>query len=457
MMDEINEGRLEQALLAERVIGCAMRDVAMLERLVRAGVSASEFESEQHRTIWSAALACFEKYGAADSAIVADHLQRANGWKAEDAKLWISEAMRSSWASVDDETLGAYAERLRHGAAMRRMRRLAEKIDRMAADGAEASSIAAEAEGELQSIVAGSTPRRARDAESLAAEYATDLTRDEEVVERIATGLGVIDQAMRGGARRGSVLLIGADTGVGKTTFGTHVALTMARAGVPLVFFTFETKAPRIFSGLVEMHARKRTDRSNRAVVSSLLHSANEVSGLPVWVDDTESMTVEELASKVHGHVKRNAVRVVFIDYVQDLERSTRHSRDDLNFAHISKVLRRMAARYNVLVVGFAQLADTREAQLKAKNYQGPTEADIAYTRQFAKDASYIVLLDRMKLADDPGLRNLTRVRLVKNRAESTLTTGWMRYDPATTTLSAADERGRDNVAVSVDDDPFGV
>lgn len=455
-MDD-NDDKLESMLLAERVIGCAMRDVAMLERLVRAGVSAHEFENEKHRALWTAALACFERYGAADSAIVADHLQRSSGWKADDAKTWIGEAMRSSWSSVDDETLGAYADRLRHGAAMRRMRKLAERIERLAGDGEEAPAIAAEVEVELQSIVAGSAPRRAHDAEALAAEYARELSRDEEIVERIGTGLGVVDQAMRGGARRGAVLLVGADTGVGKTTFGTHIALTMARAGVPLVFFTFETKAQRIFSGLVEMHARRRTDRSSSVAVSALLHSAAEVSGLPVWVDDSESMTVEELASKVHGHVKRNGVRVVFVDYVQDLERSTRHARDDLNFAHISKVLRRMAARYNVLVVGFAQLADTREAQIKAKNYAGPTEADIAYTRQFAKDASYIVLLDRMKLADDPSLRNLTRVRLVKNRAESTLTTGWMRYDPTTTTLSPADERGRDNVPVVIDDDPFGM
>lgn len=251
-------------------------------------------------------------------------------------------------------------------------------------------------------------------------------------------------------------MLVGADTGVGKTTFGTHIALTMAKAGVPLVFFTFETKAKRIFSGLVEMQAKRRTDKSNQNDVAALLNSAQEIGGLPLWVDDSESMTVEELASKVHGHVKRNGVRAVFIDYVQDLERSTRHARDDLNFAHISKVLRRMSARYNVLVVGFAQLADTREAQLKAKNYAGPTEADIAYTRQFAKDASYIVMLDRMKLADDPGLRNLTRVRLVKNRPESTLTTGWMRYDPATTTLSSADERGRETVEAHAYDDPFG-
>lgn len=449
--------KLDQMLLAERVIGCAMRDVAMLERLVRAGVSSHEFENEKHRALWQAALACFERYGAADSAIVGDHLQRTNGWKPDEAKTWIGEAMRSSWASVDDETLGAYAERLRHGAAMRRMKKLAERIDRMAADGSEAAAIAAEVEGELLSIVSGSSPRRAHDAESLASEFSSELMREEEKVERIATGLGVIDQAMRGGARRGSVLLVGADTGVGKTTFGTHIALTMARAGVPLVFFTFETKAKRIFSGLVEMHARRRADRSNPSAVSALLHHASEVGSLPLWVDDSESMTVEELASKVHGHVKRNGVRVVFVDYVQDLERSTRHTRDDLNFAHISKVLRRMAARYNVLVVGFAQLADTREAQMKAKNYAGPTEADIAYTRQFAKDASYIVMLDRMKLADDPALRNLTRVRLVKNRAESTLTTGWMRYDPATTTLSPADERGRENVPVTIDDDPFGV
>lgn len=448
-----NSATLDQLLLVERVIGSAMLDAAILARLAQAGVSVHEFEHDKHREMWRAIMTCFDRLGSADSAVVAEALVRQQKWDAGDAKQWVSEAVRSAVTGgrVDDETIGVYAGRLRHSAAMRRARKLADRMYQLAEADIPAPQIAADVSAELDSIVSGSNTRRAKSASSITDDILKDLMTEGQQIERFPLGLGLIDKAMNGGARAGSVVVVGADTGVGKTTFGQHMLLSMGRAGIPAVYFTFETKATHLMSGVVQMQARRRIIRPlDRFAMSQFNKAIDTVRAMPLWVEDSESMTVEEIQSAVHAHVKANGVRVVFIDYVQDVDRSTRHSRDDLNYAHVSKVLRRVAQRYNVLIVEFAQLADTREAQRTTKGYVGPTEADIAYTRQFAKDASYVVMLHRIKLSGDEGSRHRTAVRLTKNRWESTLTSASMRYDPGTTELHPCDDEGRDLAAKTV-------
>lgn len=445
---------LDQLLLVERVIGCSMQDPAALARLAQAGVSVHEFEHDKHREMWGAILTCFERYGSADAAVVAEALVRQSKWDAGDAKQWVNEAIRSSAGGIDDETIGVYATRLRHGAAMRRARKLADRIYHLSVKDTPAPEIAAEATAELDSIVSGSTARKAKTAASTMDDIFRELSEVESKIERFPLGLGLIDKAMGGGAQAGSIVVIAADTGVGKTTFGQHMLKAQGEAGVPSLYVTFETKAKHLMQGVVQMQAKRRIQRPmDRAMLGHFGRATEQISKMPIWIEDSESMTVEEVQSLIHGHVAAHGTRVVFVDYVQDIDRSTKHPRDDLNYAHISKVLRRAAQRYNVLIVEFAQLADTRDSQ-KDKRYVGPTEADIAFTRQFAKDASYVVMLDRKKLTTESGgERHRTRVRLTKNRWESTLTAAAMRYDPITTELIPCDENGEDIVEKHEEDD----
>lgn len=441
MRDEV-----EQLLLVERTLGLAMLQPQVMERMVRAGVAAAEFEHEAQAAMYRAMVAAFGRNMRADAGTV-EAAMRADGWEAKEAKRWVRAAEDAGrGASVDDETLSGYIDTIRTQAALRRLKALGQELVAAADKGEQVSSLAARVTAEVDAIVAGSTSNRTKTAATLAADLARRLDNEAaSPVLRAPLGIAPIDEACQGGPRLGSVVVFGADTGVGKTTFTRHMILSMIRAGRRVAMMTFESQAEPIYDGIVEMRAGTRIALRDKTPygLTRIIEANGFLANCCLHIDDAEAMTVEEVSSKVHGFVKRDRVDVVFIDYVQDIERSTKHARDDLNFAHISKSLRRLTQRHGILLVELAQLNDTVEGgDARKKPTDGPTEKNIAFTKQFAKDASYIVMADRPKLSDDDTLKDVTRLRLVKNRHEGTLARAWMKYDQKTTRLADCDAHG---------------
>lgn len=457
-MTDTTDDEVEQLLLVERTIGLAMINPTVMERLVRAGVSSAEFEHEAHATMFSTMVGLFASHMRCDAGMVEARL-RDVGWRGADAKRWVraaEDAGRS--AVVDDETVTTYIDRIRVAAARRRLRALARDVIASTDPGRDegVSSLASRIVSEVESIVAGSTSTRTKSASDLASGLVRRLEQERDTpVVRAPLGVRPIDEACRGGPRLGSVLVFGADTGVGKTTFLRHFLLSMLRAGRRVAVFTFEASSEQIFDGLAEMAAGMRLGNVSTTTNgwTRLEEATAWLDSQPLWIHDSEAMTVEELSSKVHSFVKRERVDVVFIDYVQDIERSTKHARDDLNFMHISKTLRRLTQRYPLLLVENAQLNDDDGGGPGKRKTpgtgDGPTERNLAFTKQWAKDASYIVMAHRPKLSEDDVLRDVTTLRLIKNRHEGALARAWMKYDQTTTRLADCDAHGRvDDAAV---------
>ena len=64
------------------------------------------------------------------------------------------------------------------------------------------------------------------------------LTGQSNDAPRIASGMGELDRVTGGGFVRGSVLLIGGDPGIGKSTLLTQATSPMARAGHRVVYIS---------------------------------------------------------------------------------------------------------------------------------------------------------------------------------------------------------------------------
>lgn len=82
--------------------------------------------------------------------------------------------------------------------------------------------------------------------DSLTAEELFDMVLSSTAAERVPTGIDAIDKAMNGGLPKGSLGLIIAGTGVGKTTFGSIMTIRMALAGKRVAHIFFEDKLPQI-------------------------------------------------------------------------------------------------------------------------------------------------------------------------------------------------------------------
>ncbi len=64
--------------------------------------------------------------------------------------------------------------------------------------------------------------------------------------DRVLTGIGELDRVLGGGVVRGSLVLIGGDPGIGKSTLLLQTAQTLARAGAPVLYVSAEESAAQV-------------------------------------------------------------------------------------------------------------------------------------------------------------------------------------------------------------------
>ncbi len=69
------------------------------------------------------------------------------------------------------------------------------------------------------------------------------------------TGFSLLDQTLNGGFRSGELVLLGGPQGLGKTTWVLQVARNIARAGRPVVVFSFEHDTQTLLVRLVTLEA----------------------------------------------------------------------------------------------------------------------------------------------------------------------------------------------------------
>src|SRR5436853_6388885 len=64
--------------------------------------------------------------------------------------------------------------------------------------------------------------------------------------DRVRTGIGELDRVLGGGVVRGSLVLIGGDPGVGKSTLLLQAARALAQAAPPVLYVTAEESAAQV-------------------------------------------------------------------------------------------------------------------------------------------------------------------------------------------------------------------
>src|SRR5712672_764819 len=102
------------------------------------------------------------------------------------------------------------------------------------------NTIAEESSATARPPMPGRAPRKGR---PFALEPLTGETRD---APRLASGIAEFDRVTGGGFVRGSVLLLGGDPGIGKSTLLVQVAATLARAGERTVYISGEEAVAQV-------------------------------------------------------------------------------------------------------------------------------------------------------------------------------------------------------------------
>jgi DNA repair protein RadA/Sms len=104
-----------------------------------------------------------------------------------------------------------------------------------------------------------------------------DISMEQD--DRVRTGIGELDRVLGGGVVRGSLVLIGGDPGVGKSTLLLQTARALAQVAPPVLYVTAEESAAQV---------KMRADRLGITTDGLLLWPENDLSVVQAQLDDVK-------------------------------------------------------------------------------------------------------------------------------------------------------------------------
>lgn len=293
-------------------------------------VSPAEFGDERCGWVYGAALDLWSSGQLVNQVTVAAQLAKrdtGNGSQLEVAggQAWMGECIREAIVS-GEETARWYAANVRAKADLRALIRLSSRLMAEAsADGADAAVLrdryadALMRQSAQRSRATSSTPGDViRDSVGMELEMFLENPR---AIPGHSTGYDQLDGYI-GGLVPTRVIVVGADTGIGKSLFVQNLARNLIAAGVPVLLFTTEMSAGEVVKRLVWMAAGLdpvflRTLGSTSSFQRERVRDAmDRLAGVGLRIVDVGELSLGLIRSESRRHVASHGVAVVIVDHV---------------------------------------------------------------------------------------------------------------------------------------------
>ncbi|RLC27225.1 MAG: replicative DNA helicase [Deltaproteobacteria bacterium] len=239
--------------------------------------------------------------------------------------------------------------------------------------------------------------------------FVTGVPTDFQDFDRLTAGLQPSD-----------LIIIAGRPSMGKTALALNIGYNAAKKtqkGVAI--FSLEMSRQQLGIRLLGFDAgidatKLRTGNLREREWEALTDSANRLSELPIYIDDSSSISVLEMKAKCRRLKKTNELALVIIDYIQLIQgRRTAESRQ-LEMSEISRSLKAMAKDLNVPVIALSQL----NRKVEDRPNKRPQLADLRESGAIEQDADVIVFIyrDEMYHRDSEENRNIAEIIVGKQR-----------------------------------------
>jgi replicative DNA helicase len=241
-------------------------------------------------------------------------------------------------------------------------------------------------------------------------------------VTGLPTGFEDLDR-LTGGFRASNLIVIAARPSMGKTALALcmaeHVALTEDKT---VAIFSLEMSGEeltqRMLCSVAMVDAsRMRSGRLSADDWPRVSQAADRLSKAPIFIDDSEGMTVTEMRTKARRLKAREGLGLVVVDYIQLMEGSPLLRRRDENrvqeISAISRGLKMMARDLDVPIVVVSQLNRSPDS----RNDKRPMLSDLRESGAIEQDADMVLLIYRDDYYEpDSESKGIAEVNVAKHR-----------------------------------------
>ncbi len=229
------------------------------------------------------------------------------------------------------------------------------------------------------------------------------------------TGFTLLD-SITSGLNKSDLIIIAARPGMGKTSFAMNIATNVARRSEKeVVTFNLEMSKEQLATRILSTEALVDSNSLRNGRISSedwvkLATSAGYLSTLPLFIDDTASMTVQQMKAKLR---RTKNLGLVIIDYLQLMESTSRSDNRVVVISEITRQLKVMAKELNVPVILLSQLSRAVESRTDKR----PMLSDLRESGSIEQDADIVLFLYREAYYNKESQRqNISECIVAKNR-----------------------------------------
>lgn len=225
-------------------------------------------------------------------------------------------------------------------------------------------------------------------------------------VTGVPSGFVDLDQLTWGFQPSDMIVLAGRPS-MGKTSLALNFAENIAmrsreQRGGAVLIFSLEMSADQLMQRMIVSRARVNMKLLRDGLVSNngdeqmrMTAAGEEISGAPIFIDDTTSATVLYMRAKARRIHQRTPLAFVMVDYLQLMEATDRRTPREQQVSEASRGLKALAKDLNVPVLVLCQLS--RRAEERGR----PVLSDLRESGAIEQDADVVLMLNRPKDADD--------------------------------------------------------
>lgn len=255
----------------------------------------------------------------------------------------------------------------------------------------------------------------------------SSLSANKGQLTGLPTGFRSLDNQLSG-LQKSDLILLAARPSMGKTALGVNIGYNVARYKTPegdypykVAVFSLEMSKLQLSQRLLSMASDINLQQIISGDIESddqwdrLFQASAELNNLPLYIDDTSSISIQELRSKCRHMKLQHGLDLIVIDYLQLMtveDQSSRENRQQ-EISTISRGLKALAKEMNCPVLSLSQLSRKAESREAAR----PMMSDMRESGAIEQDADVVMLLYREDYYDkETENQNITDVIIAKHR-----------------------------------------
>jgi replicative DNA helicase len=295
---------------------------------------------------------------------------------------------------------GYYAEIVRDKAVLRR---LVEAGTRIAALGYAGEGQIDDVVDSAQAEVYRVTDRRASEDYAPLSDIMSGVLDEIEMIGNreaglygVPTGFADLDD-LTNGLHSGQMIIVAARPAMGKST----LALDFCRAAsihnnLTSCFFSLEMTRSEIMMRLLSAEAKVPLNHIRNGTMrdddwEKLARKMGQVSGAPMFIDDSPNMTMMEIRAKARRLKQRHDLKLIVIDYMQLMSSGKKVESRQLEVSEFSRNIKLLAKELELPIIALSQLNRGPEQ----RGDKRPMMSDLRESGSLEQDADMVILLHR--------------------------------------------------------------